>query len=116
MPSLSLRIDFDPEGRLGPGKVTLLEKVADSGSISAAARAMNMSYKHAWDLIEEMNVLFGKPLVSTQTGGKDGGGARLTPMGQAVVTRFRAIEHAAAKAARAQMEALQAEISDHPNN
>lgn len=111
MPSLSLRIDFDPEGRLGPGKVTLLEKIAESGSISAAARAMNMSYKHAWDLIEEMNVLFGKPLVSTQTGGKDGGGAQLTAMGQAVVTRFRAIEHAAARAARAQMEALQAEIS-----
>ena len=113
MPSLSLRIDFDPEGRLGPGKVTLLEKIVESGSISAAARAMNMSYKHAWDLIEEMNVLFGKPLVSTQTGGKDGGGARLTAMGQAVVTRFRAIEDAAAKAARAQMEALQAAISDH---
>jgi molybdate transport system regulatory protein len=50
-------------------------------------------------------------LVSTQTGGKDGGGAQLTAMGQAVVTRFRAIEDAAAKAARAQMEALQAEIS-----
>lgn len=112
MPSLSLRIDFDPEGRLGPGKVTLLERVAASGSISAAARGMNMSYKHAWDLIEEMNLLFGKPLVSTQTGGKDGGGAQLTPMGHAVVTRFRAIEMAAARAARAQMEALQAEIAD----
>jgi molybdate transport system regulatory protein len=112
MPSLSLRIDFDPDGRLGPGKVMLLERIADSGSISAAARSMNMSYKHAWDLIEEMNVLFGKPLVSTQTGGKDGGGARLTAMGEAVVTRFRAIESAAIKAARAQMEALQAEIAD----
>ncbi|MBL8907699.1 MAG: LysR family transcriptional regulator [Rhizobiales bacterium] len=111
MPSLSLRIDFDPEGRLGPGKVNLLEHVAASGSISAAARAMNMSYKHAWDLIEELNELFGKPLVSTQTGGKDGGGARLTEMGQAVVARFRAIEHAAATAARVQMEALQAEIA-----
>jgi len=113
MPSLSLRIDFDPDGRLGPGKVMLLENVAASGSISAAARAMNMSYKHAWDLIEELNQLFGKPLISTQTGGKDGGGARLTEMGQAVVTRFRAIEQAAARAARTQMEALQAEISGH---
>ena len=110
MPTLSLRIDFDPEGRIGPGKITLLEKVAAFGSISAAARAMNMSYKHAWDLIEEMNNLFGKPLVSTQTGGKDGGGARLTPIGLAVVTRFRAIENAAKTAAKAQMEALQAEI------
>ncbi len=116
MPSLSLRIDFDPDGRLGPGKVTLLEKIADSGSISAAARAMNMSYKHAWDLIEEMNVLFGKNLISTQTGGKDGGGAQLTAMGKAVVTRFRAIEQAAARAAKAQMEALQAEIAALPAN
>lgn len=112
MPSLSLRIDFEPDGRLGPGKVMLLERIAASGSISAAARSMNMSYKHAWDLIEEMNVLFGKQLISTQTGGKDGGGARLTEMGEAVVTRFRAIESAAGKAARAQMEALQAEIRD----
>jgi molybdate transport system regulatory protein len=111
MPSLSLRIDFEPDGRLGPGKVTLLENVAASGSISAAARSMNMSYKHAWDLIEEMNELFGKSLVSTQTGGKDGGGAQLTPMGQAVVARFRAIEQAAARAVRAQLDALQAEIS-----
>ena len=111
MPSLSLRIDFDAAGRIGPGKVRLLEQIAASGSISAAARAMDMSYKHAWDLIEEMNRLFGKPLVATQTGGRDGGGARLTPVGLAVVSRFRAIERAAATAARTQLEALQAEIS-----
>jgi molybdate transport system regulatory protein len=111
MPSLSLRIDFGPEGRIGPGKIHLLERIAAFGSISAAARAMDMSYKHAWDLVEEMNQLFGKPLVSTQTGGRDGGGAQLTAAGRAVVTRFRAIERAAAAAARSQLEALQAEIS-----
>jgi len=110
MPSLSLRIDFKPGGRIGPGKIHLLEQIAAHGSISAAARAMDMSYKHAWDLVEEMNQLFGKPLLATQTGGKDGGGARLTPVGLAVVTRFRAIERAAATAARAQLDALQAEI------
>ncbi len=110
MPSLSLRIDFSSGGRVGPGKIHLLEQIAAYGSISAAARAMDMSYKHAWDLVEEMNQLFGKPLLSTQAGGKDGGGARLTPVGLAVVTRFRAIERAAATAARAQLEALQAEI------
>ena len=78
MPSLSLRINLDPEGRIGPGKIELLEQVASFGSISAAARSMEMSYKHAWDLIEEMNQLFGKPLVAAQTGGKHGGGATLT--------------------------------------
>jgi molybdate transport system regulatory protein len=114
MPTLSLRIDFEPDGRIGPGKIALLEQVAAFGSISAAARAMSMSYKHAWDLIEEMNQLFGKPLVSTQTGGKDGGGAQLTAIGLSVVTRFRAIERAADAAARAQLEALQAEIPAGP--
>lgn len=111
MPSLSLRIDFDRAGRIGPGKIHLLEQIAAFGSISAAARGMDMSYKHAWDLVEEMNRLFGKPLVSTQTGGKDGGGAQLTPVGLAVVTRFRAIERAATAAAKSQLEALQTEIS-----
>jgi molybdate transport system regulatory protein len=113
MPTLSLRVDFGRAGRIGPGKITLLELIAAMGSISAAARAMDMSYKHAWDLIEEMNELFGRPLVSTQTGGKEGGGARLTETGQGLVSRFRAIERAAATAARAQLEALEAEIADH---
>ena len=96
MPSLSLRINLDPAGRIGPGKIALLEAIAAFGSISAAARNMKMSYKRAWDLVEEMNLLFGKPVVATQAGGKRGGGAQLTPAGLAVVSRFRAIERAAA--------------------
>ena len=70
MPSLSLRINLDPDGRIGPGKIELLEQIAAFGSISAAARNMDMSYKRAWDLVEEMNRLFGKPVVSAQTGGR----------------------------------------------
>ena len=110
MPSLSLRINLDPEGRIGPGKIELLEQVASFGSISAAARAMQMSYKHAWDLIEDMNQVFGKPLVAAQTGGKHGGGATLTQLELTVVSRFRAIERAATHAAEQHMNALQAEI------
>lgn len=110
MPSLSLRINLDPEGRIGPGKIELLERIAAHGSISAAARSMDMSYKHAWDLVEEMNHLFGKPLLAAQTGGKRGGGASLTPLGHSVITRFRAIEMAATSAASAHMKALQSEI------
>jgi molybdate transport system regulatory protein len=110
MPSLSLRVNLDPGGRIGPGKVELLEQIAAFGSISAAARRMDMSYKHAWDLIDEMNRLFGKPLVSGKTGGKRGGGAQLTETGLAVIARFRAIERAATDAAAQHIAALQADI------
>jgi molybdate transport system regulatory protein len=110
MPSLSLRINLDPEGRVGPGKIELLEQIAAFGSISAAARRMDMSYKRAWDLVEEMNRIFGKPVVAAQTGGKKGGGAQLTTVGHAIVSRFRAIERAAAAVAEPHMKALQSEI------
>ncbi len=111
MPSLSLRIDFGHDKRIGPGKIELLESIAAFGSISAGARAMGMSYKRAWDLVEEMNAIFGKPVVSAQTGGKHGGGAKLTAVGLAVVTRFRAIERAAAAATKLQLAALEDEIA-----
>lgn len=108
--SLSLRINLHPKGKIGPGKIELLEHIATFGSISAGARQMNMSYKRAWDLVEEMNRMFGKPVVAAQTGGRHGGGAQLTPTGLAVVGRFRAIERAAAVAASAHIAALEAEI------
>lgn len=114
MPTLSLRIKFGPKGHIGPGKVELLEQIAAFGSISAGARQMNMSYKRAWDLIEEMNALFGKPVVETQKGGRKGGGAQLTQIGLAVVSRFRAVERAALAAAEPHMAALQAEIKKDP--
>lgn len=110
MPSLSLRIDLDPDGRIGPGKIELLENIASFGSISAGARAMDMSYKRAWDLVEEMKTIFGKPVIAAQKGGKKGGGAQLTPVGLALVSRFRAIERAASAAAEQHITALQAEI------
>jgi molybdate transport system regulatory protein len=110
MPSLSLRINLDPEGRIGPGKIELLEQIAAFGSISAAARRMDMSYTRAWDLVEEMNQIFGKPVVAARIGGKKGGGAQLTTVGLAIVSRFRAIERAAASVAEPHMKALQSEI------
>ena len=110
LPSLSLRIDFDPEGRIGPGKIELLEHIASCGSISAAGRAMDMSYKRAWDLVDEVNRICGHAAVDRQTGGKNGGGAILTPFGRSLVERYRAIEKVAAKAAERQLAALRAEI------
>ena len=108
--SLSLRIDLEAGGRIGPGKVELLEQIAAHGSISEGARRMGMSYKHAWTLIEEMNRLFRKPVVVAKKGGQRGGGSDLTALGLAVVTRYRAIERAAAAAAAPHIDALRREI------
>jgi len=110
MPSLSLRIDLEPDGRIGPGKIELLENIAAFGSISAAGRAMDMSYRRAWDLVDELNRLFGRPVVDGQAGGRQGGGARLTELGLTLVSRYRAVEKAAHEAARPHLTALQSEI------
>jgi molybdate transport system regulatory protein len=110
MPKLSLRIYLDPEGHIGRGKIELLEKIAGLGSISAAGRAMNMSYRRAWVLVEEMHRIFGKPVADCQIGGKHGGGATLTPFGVELIGRYRAIERAAFDAARPELEALQNEV------
>lgn len=93
-----LRLFFDT-AMLGPGKVELLEHIRDSGSITAAGRAMGMSYKRAWSLVEEMNAGFAQPLVQSARGGKSGGGAQLTETGQEVLRLFRQIEAKAQKAA-----------------
>ena len=111
LPSLSVRIDLDTEGRIGPGKIQLLENIRACGSISAAGRAMDMSYKRAWDLVDEINRICKHAAVERQTGGKNGGGAVLTPFGTSLVARYRRIERAAASAVRKELVALRAEIS-----
>ena len=109
--SLILKIELNSAGRIGHGKIELLEHIAAFGSISAAARKMDMSYKRAWDLVEEMNRIFGKPVVAAQTGGRRGGGAQLTQAGLALVSRFRAMQRAAEAATEQHVAALQAEIA-----
>ena len=73
---------------LGMGRAELLEKIKKYGSISKAAKAMNMSYKRAWELVESMNKQAKSPLVITQIGGKGGGGAKLTPEGERILKQF----------------------------
>jgi molybdate transport system regulatory protein len=98
--SLSLRIDFEDAGRLGPGKVRLLEHIGATGSISAAGRAMNMSYRRAWLLVDALNKMFGRVLVSTSPGGAGGGGAEVTDFGRAIASAYRRAEARAYAAIR----------------
>jgi molybdate transport system regulatory protein len=110
LPSLSIRIDLDSKSRIGPGKVLLLENIHACGSISAAGRAMDMSYKRAWDLVDETNRMCRQVAVQRQTGGKQGGGAVLTPFGASLVARYRKIERDAANAVRKELQALRADM------
>ncbi len=84
-----LWVEKDGETYLGWGRVTLLERIAEHGSLNRAARSMEMGYRHAWELLDQMNRLSPKPLVTTSTGGPGGGGSQLTPEGRAAVENFR---------------------------
>ncbi|MCE2575953.1 winged helix-turn-helix domain-containing protein [Komagataeibacter sp. FNDCR2] len=109
---LTLRLDANGTPLLGHGKIRLLEQIGRTGSISAAARVMGMSYRRAWLLVEAMNTAFTQPLVSARPGG--GGGAGLSPQGEAVLRLYREIEDAARDATRAPLEALGAMCAPAP--
>ena len=108
MARLTIRIDFGNGTAIGPGKVRLLELVGETGSIRKAAVQMKMSYRRAWLLLKALDGTFGEALVETATGGRAGGGARLTPAGRLVVKQYRGVETAAAKAAGRNLAALSA--------
>jgi molybdate transport system regulatory protein len=105
-PRLVLRIDFDQTRALGPGKVRLLELLGKTGSISGAGRAMGMSYRRAWLLVDELNRTFRLPVVQTREGGAGGGGALLTPFGAGLVESYRAMEQEAHAALDRRLSAL----------
>jgi molybdate transport system regulatory protein len=89
---LTLRLDFDDGRRLGHGKIALLEAIRRTGSISAAGREFGMAYRRAWLLTDELNHMFFAPLIEARGGGKNGGGAVLTALGEQVVTLYRTAE------------------------
>jgi len=105
-PRLQLRVKLGELTAFGPGKAELLERIAASGSISAAARAMRMSYKRAWQLVDDMNRTFRTPLVKTAAGGSQGGGAALTVTGTRVLASYRSLQRLTDAAARREMAAL----------
>ena len=104
---LSIRIDLANGKRIGPGKIALLEAIADSGSISAAARSLDMSYRRAWLLVEEINASLREPAVAAATGGQHGGGAALTPMGQQIIGLYRAIQDHARVSSNTEFRAIE---------
>jgi molybdate transport system regulatory protein len=108
MARLKLRLYFDGDRSLGPGKVELLHAIREHGSISAAARSMGMAYRHAWVLIDALNGCFETPVVSTATGGRAGGGAKLTPLGDELIRRYHRIQTRAERATAADVAALEA--------
>jgi molybdate transport system regulatory protein len=101
-----LRIIKGEEIAVGPGKIDLLEAVAATGSITAAARQLGMSYRRAWLLVDTMNRCFKKPVTAAEAGGKRGGGTSLTPLGAEVVRRYRRIDARASEAGAADIRAL----------
>jgi molybdate transport system regulatory protein len=107
MPRLTLRIDLDGRGSVGPGKVRLLEAIAERGSIRGAAGALKMSYKRAWTLIQDLDETFGERVLATETGGRAGGGARLSTVGKSIVAEYRKAEKQSASASHQALAKLQ---------
>lgn len=102
-----LRVLLGAATAMGPGKAALVEAIDRTGSISGAAREMGMSYRRAWELVETMNRCFREPLVQTSTGGRGGGGAKVTAFGRDVVARYRRMEGKAARSVAADMTRLE---------
>ena len=107
---LTLRILRGPKPAIGPGKAELVERIAETGSISAAARAMGMSYRRAWQLVEALNKACREPVVITVVGGRCGGGAEVIVFGRRLVRLFRAMEGKASAAIAADLKRFESDL------
>lgn len=105
-----LRIKVGEDIAIGPGKIAILEAIAETGSISAAGRKLGMSYRRAWLLVDQMNRYFREPVVSAATGGAQGGGSALTATGAEVIRLYRAIEMQAESHTASLIQALAGKI------
>lgn len=115
-PNLAMRLRLNgPHGIvMGPGRADLLALIAETGSIAAAGRRMGMSYKRAWSLVESLNASFTAPLVETAKGGAAHGGARLTALGEELLTAYRTLESAAQTAGAAALERFDSALAVPP--
>ncbi|MBS0376409.1 MAG: LysR family transcriptional regulator [Proteobacteria bacterium] len=99
-PTVRFRVDFSDACAIGPGKVALLEAIGRTGSLSAAARALKMSYRRGWLLLDSLNHSFRRPVAELSKGGRGGGGASLTPFGRGLVVAYRRLEADVVRRAR----------------
>jgi molybdate transport system regulatory protein len=116
-PALKIKIQIHcgDEIAMGPGKADLLEAIIKHGSISGAGRALGMSYRRTWLLVDAMNRCWEKPLVGTAAGGSHGGGAQVTPFGHEVLEQYRALQAAAAQVSDGEnWQALSAALRSEP--
>jgi molybdate transport system regulatory protein len=97
IPAIRIRIDFSENVNLGPGKIALLEAIKSTGSISDAARALGMSYRRAWLLVNSLKEGFSEAVTVSATGGRGGGGASVTPFGLTLIKQFRLLEREIAR-------------------
>jgi molybdate transport system regulatory protein len=107
---LTLRVLGKGAAAMGPGKAELIARIAQTGSISAAARAMGMSYRRAWQLVEALNLTFREPVVTTAIGGTRGGGAQVTAFGKRLVAQYRSMENKASAAIAADLRRFNAQL------
>ena len=103
---LSIRIDLETGERIGPGRIALLEAIRKTGSITAAAKSMEMSYRRAWRHVDELNKILAKPVVTTSTGGARRGSATLTPVGERIIALYHSVEAHTRAAGRTEFQAL----------
>ena len=103
---IQLRLHFGDQLTFGPGKADLLALIAEKGSIAAAGRAMDMSYKRAWSLVADMNAAFDPPLVQSSRGGPAQGGAKVTAAGADVLAQFRGLEALLRQSGAAELAAI----------
>src|SRR5688572_5738960 len=111
---LTLRVLGPDTPAMGPGKAELVARIAETGSISAAARAMGMSYRRAWMLVAALNESFNEAVIIAETGGSRGGGARVTPFGRRLVKQYRAMENKATAAIASDLRAFSRHLREIP--
>jgi molybdate transport system regulatory protein len=107
------RVDFADDSSVGPGKIGLLEAIRDAGSLSKGARSLGMSYRRAWLLVESLKQSFREPVTMASTGGKDGGGMRVTEFGDALIKNYRELERDFATLAERRLQPITAAVNRH---